>query len=160
LKSNNKKRELVDGKLLCPICQTYKELEEFHNCKGATFDRAYYCKVCSIKNSRENHLRRMKNDPQYRRAKCNGWIKLAWRMSVDEYEELLAKQDYACAICKVELPTGGHKTHLDHCHKTGKIRAFLCTNCNRGLGHFQDSTDLLSKAIAYIEYHAKEVTNL
>jgi hypothetical protein len=39
---------------------------------------------------------------------------------------------------------------LDHCHKTGKFRGWLCLKCNSGLGMFRDSQMLLLKAFAYL----------
>ena len=35
--------------------------------------------------------------------------------------------------------------------KTNKIRGLLCSNCNRGLGHFKDNIDILKSAIKYLE---------
>lgn len=43
--------------------------------------------------------------------------------------------------------------HLDHCHITGKIRGFLCSNCNTGLGLFKDNINLLESAIKYLRTH-------
>ena len=40
---------------------------------------------------------------------------------------------------------------IDHEHSSGKIRGILCNNCNRGLGAFFDSPELLNKAIQYLE---------
>lgn len=74
-------------------------------------------------------------------------------ITVEEYETKLEAQGSCCAICDVELSPSGGLTHLDHDHATGKLRDFLCTNCNRGLGHFKDSQSLLSMAIDYLKRH-------
>lgn len=52
-----------------------------------------------------------------------------------------------CEIC------GKHQDvlRLDHDHSTGEMRGWLCTNCNRGLGYLKDSTEVLMKALAYLE---------
>lgn len=69
----------------------------------------------------------------------------------------LKRQNYECSICRVKLD-GGRKTHWDHCHKTGKFRAWLCQSCNNGLGLFKDNPKFLRQAAAYIELH--EAANL
>ena len=56
-----------------------------------------------------------------------------------------------------ELSTNDPNVHLDHCHKTGKIRAFLCSNCNRGIGCFHDDISKMKQAILYIESHKDNV---
>ena len=64
-------------------------------------------------------------------------------------KEFLAsrKPDSKCAICqKSDL-----RLSVDHCHSTGQIRGWLCHNCNVGLGHFKDDTDLLRAAINYLD---------
>jgi len=43
--------------------------------------------------------------------------------------------------------------HLDHCHKTDKVRSWICSHCNRGLGGFDDDIDRLRKAIDYLRIH-------
>ncbi len=68
-----------------------------------------------------------------------------------------------CGICFTELSSKGNNGNsvcVDHEHSTGKVRGFLCSNCNRGLGMFKDNTDYLQNAIKYLEnfkYADKEI---
>ena len=73
-------------------------------------------------------------------------------LTVDEYKSMLASQGGRCAICLTDDPRGKKHNwfHVDHCHKTGKVRGLLCSRCNMGLGSFQDNADLLEEAINYI----------
>ena len=41
--------------------------------------------------------------------------------------------------------------HIDHDHKTGKVRDILCGLCNKGLGQFSDSIEKLQNAIKYLQ---------
>ena|ERR1700747_2076435 len=43
---------------------------------------------------------------------------------------ILAQQDNRCLICWDRLAEGSKKTHVDHCHDTGRIRGILSHNCN------------------------------
>lgn len=79
---------------------------------------------------------------------------------IDEYEQLAAKQDNKCAICKqpntslTNDRTQYRKLAIDHCHKTGKFRGIICVHCNSGLGYFRDSIEYLQSAIDYLKSRA------
>lgn len=45
---------------------------------------------------------------------------------------------------------------VDHDHKTGDVRALLCSRCNSLLGYADDSIELLKRAIAYLESFKEE----
>lgn len=74
-------------------------------------------------------------------------------ISIERYEQMLAEQNGACAICG--SPDNGDKPtdrfHVDHCHTTGIVRGLLCLSCNHGLGKFKDSVESLRSAIRYLE---------
>lgn len=141
----------------CSDCGEIKPHSEFHKNKGTKrhLGLAYYCKECACRRGRKNHQLRYKSEEVYREQKRSSYIKNRFGLTLDQYTEKLKAQECKCALCGVELPTSGHITHLDHCHKTGKLRDFLCTNCNRGLGHFKDDPLVLRKAADYIESHSK-----
>jgi hypothetical protein len=67
---------------------------------------------------------------------------------------LLEAQGWSCKICKDHLIEGTRQCHLDHDHKTGKIRGYLCHTCNVGLGYFKDSITALRGAVVYLEKYA------
>lgn len=79
-------------------------------------------------------------------------IKSKYNISWQEYLELYEQQQGCCAIC------GRHESELklkrnldiDHNHKTNKVRGLLCNKCNMGLGCFQDNTEVVLNAAAYL----------
>ncbi len=46
---------------------------------------------------------------------------------------------------------------LDHCHASGKFRAYICWHCNIGLGHFKDNPKALRAAARYLDQHRKQI---
>jgi hypothetical protein len=71
--------------------------------------------------------------------------------SFDEFDAIYDRHSGTCYICSDALERDGVKTHIDHCHTSGKIRGLLCQRCNNGLGHFRDRPDLLRAAADYLE---------
>lgn len=55
-------------------------------------------------------------------------------ISLEEYYNLLKKQNFKCAICKDELTNDV----VDHDHITGRVRGILCKTCNGGLIPFDE----------------------
>jgi hypothetical protein len=81
-------------------------------------------------------------------------------LSLEEYSRMLHAQNYVCAICeKPEIRTGNNgkpvALHVDHDHKTGRVRGLLCYKCNSALGGMEDSQDTFRAAIRYLDKHAE-----
>lgn len=81
-------------------------------------------------------------------------LKYKYGISLDDYDYMMEKQGFCCMLCDKEfqLHKGRYSAHVDHDHKTGKIRGLLCFQCNIGLGSFKDDQAILSRAIRYIEH--------
>jgi len=150
-------RVFTDTHASCGKCSTMKEHTAFHKCKTNKDGLSYWCKECSCRLSREHHARRMREDKDYRTQKRSIYFLHTYGLTLTEYEQKLVSQGNICTICGTSLPSTGLLTHLDHDHKTGKLRDFLCTNCNRGLGSFKDSITNLEKAIMYLKTHSGSV---
>lgn len=99
---------------------------------------------------RERVLTAQRANPEARRIACKrARVKNRYGLTLEAAEAL----GYVCAICGEQCTathTGRRARHIDHCHKSGRIRGVLCAQCNRGLGHFLDRADLLSKAARYL----------
>lgn len=82
-------------------------------------------------------------------------------ISIHEYNALLERQGGVCALCgqpEIKMQSRGlgmkptpDSLHVDHDHRTGKVRGLLCYRCNTGIGKLLDNPDLLRKAADYLE---------
>ncbi len=57
-------------------------------------------------------------------------------------------QNGKCAICSCSILISD--SAIDHNHKTGEFRGVLCKTCNRALGMFRDSPEILMSAVNYL----------
>ena len=119
-----------------PVEQFYKELRNRDGLQGK-------CRVCTDLRTKE--WQRVNKDKvrQYQ-------LKSKYGLSIDGYEQMLAKQGGKCAICSTKDP-GKPKFSVDHCHTTGAVRGLLCDQCNTALGKFYDEIERLKSAIRYLE---------
>src|SRR6266853_5969182 len=73
-------------------------------------------------------------------------LRYLYGLTYAQYLEMYKIQNGLCAICHKWF----EKLCIDHCHKSGKIRALLCFNCNTGLGSFKDDFGNLQAAAEYL----------
>lgn len=67
------------------------------------------------------------------------------------YQTMYDQQHHACAICLVPYPV----LVVDHCHANGKVRALLCSACNKALGFFKDDPLIIQAGLEYMLRHQK-----
>jgi len=78
-----------------------------------------------------------------------GHLRRTFKISLEDYEQMLCRQDHRCAICG-RSPKAGVALHVDHDHESGAIRGLLCFSCNESLGRFGDDVERLSLAGDYL----------
>jgi len=150
----NTNRATKDGfNTICKACvaitrKKYKNSEHGKNVekryRASSKDRrSEYYKKYNKTEKRKNWIREYN---KYSKMKKN------YDLSKETYDKMITEQENKCYICKIQL----NRANIDHCHKTGKVRAILCTGCNHGLGNFKENTDLLKKAILYIQYFGEK----
>lgn len=72
-----------------------------------------------------------------------------WKYGISEDVAREIVHASSCDICG-KPQRAGKAMCVDHCHTTGKVRGALCDMCNKGLGQFHDSVELLKKAAQYL----------
>lgn len=87
-------------------------------------------------------------DGRARQSALRSYFKSRYNLTPEQVEEMAAN---GCGICGTHEWNGRHKRpHVDHDHKTGKVRGILCSECNTGLGKFKDDLTLLRRAMDYL----------
>lgn len=118
---------------VCRTCKVDKPISEFSFRKDNQKHRTN-CKPCR---SRERQA-------------------YSYGVSVGQIEELIEAAGNSCQICGTHADDIAHSSFshnplvIDHDHETGEVRGLLCPTCNAGLGHFQDCTARLARAIEYL----------
>ena len=124
----------------CKKCSDNLPLDNFYFNKNGKYKKQNVCKKCI-------------NIYDYKTDK-NRKLKKAYGITLEQYEELLSKQDGKCSICGIDN-NGKYRNKprafaVDHCHNTGKVRGLLCSDCNTGIGLLKDNVNYLESAIKYL----------
>jgi hypothetical protein len=116
-------------------------------------DTLTYGKMCLV-HSRE---KRKKFNTTYDLQR-NFHLQKKYGISLDEFWDYWIVFKGKCSICQNDLKLPERRqgqsldvVAVDHDHNTGKIRGLLCNGCNKGLGLFKDSPQLLESAINYLK---------
>lgn len=140
-------------------CSKCKEsLEEYLFYVGRAYKDGLVpaCKFCCRKAAKKKYDANP-NAQNKARALCAAWrdnnkewrrfrhILNTYNLTLDQYYALEESQNFVCAICREDCDF-----HVDHNHKTEKVRGLLCLSCNMGLGNFKDSSSRMVEACFYL----------
>jgi hypothetical protein len=142
---------------VCNRCKTKKPNKSFTVNNARPDNRDNRCREC-VSEIRKNKYDPTKAKKQWKRNKYSLPIVAEERRLMAAYGITVKIRDYmlklagnSCEICGEKL-----KLVIDHDHGTGVVRGMLCSRCNRGLGHFDDNINLLSKALKYIKIKTEQ----
>lgn len=84
---------------------------------------------------------------------------IRWRhyygITKEQHAALMAQQYDLCAGCHRPLD-GGRNDHVDHCHRTMRVRGILCLGCNTALGGAADNPETLERLAHYLRRSSGE----
>lgn len=146
----------------CSQCQQVKPLVDFNKDKKGRGGYGYSCKPCAAarakrnyhenKEERKDSHRRYAQRPEVKAASRDRMLRRKYGVTAKQYDRLLSKQGGVCAICKQDRrDTRQREMPVDHDHDSGKVRGILCDHCNRVIGLFGDSPDVIARAIKYLK---------
>ncbi|MEZ4200620.1 MAG: endonuclease VII domain-containing protein [Candidatus Paceibacterota bacterium] len=122
------------AKKICNVCHKLKDTEEFEYNQTGINNRKIRRPTCK-------DCRKVMTGTNMSSAD-----RKKWRESKPE------REPFECPICGKRTIAGiTSKVVLEHDHKTGNIRGWVCDSCNTGLGRFKDDRMLLEKAIKFLE---------
>lgn len=160
---------------VCTKCGIGKTPDNFQRAKKEKYQLAQKCKLCrkednkkyyidnpgrvteQVRSWRENNLEKYHQNRKAWRSKNReraNWYarKYKYGISYQEGLDVMKSQGNSCAICGKVI--AGSRFHIDHDHRDGSVRGFLCHQCNLGIGNFMDSQQILLKAIEYLKRHS------
>lgn len=131
------------------LCKQGHDLTIHRKVFGGTQTRCGLCQ--DIRNAEATG----KLSKQDNRLKLQKWrLKTYFGMTVSDFDAMASKQHNRCVICSSPPRGRWHYLHVDHNHRSGKVRGLLCNSCNLGLGKFKDDPAILRRAASYLEQHA------
>ena len=169
-----KRRELIDGKLLCSTCGELKPPEDYYIDKYAFTGKSSACKACILltaqkkrdanPKTQEKRAREAESYQEYllrwparvaHNMRVSG-LKRKYGTTLEWYDAKFLEQGGVCAICRKPETALGPKgvvrlLAVDHCHKGGGNRGLLCSRCNLAIGYMRDDPAILRAAAEYLE---------
>ena len=152
----------------CRLCKKSKLIEEFKKTrikKDGTHGAATACRVCEnlIKNQwkKRNPDKYQKYEKIWRdgigrfkvalmqsrrNAKAKGYVGC-----LATSEEISSAFTGKCDVCGIPERECNRKHCMDHDHKTGDFRGWLCDSCNKALGHLKNSKEIIFSLAVYLE---------
>jgi len=128
---------------VCSACGIDKPFSEYTKRYDRPVGVRPRCKECQRKVDANIRL----TDAGKKKYRKQLWRKSGIEITYEEYKERYEAIEGKCEICDEQFPS----LCVDHNHETGEVRGLLCTPCNLAIEHLKESSNIMKKAIEYIE---------
>jgi recombination endonuclease VII len=130
----------------CLDCNKILDIQYFPRFSSRRDGRHSYCKRCFAKRCEDSKVKLHGSTRDFH-------LKRRYGLTSADVDRMIGAQGGVCAVCRRRDPQ-----HVDHDHRTGRVRGILCSLCNQGLGNFDDDVEVMAAAIAYVRQHAAPTT--
>jgi len=118
--------------------------------KVKKYREKYYGKKENVDKVNKKHREYyMKSKEKHRKRVHKYNLKKKYGITVEDFNQMLKKQNNKCAICNEEF-NKDYKPCVDHNHETGEVRGLLCRKCNLAL-YVVENKYFVLKAQEYLE---------
>ena len=160
----------------CSKCQTIQPLDNFYRNGKYVVSPCKQCrhvwKLSYHKKNRESllaknriyyqrnqeRIRAKRLEPKFLEAEKNRNLQWHYGITLEQKRQKWVDQNGKCANsgCQEKLDKNG--AHIDHDHKTGKIRGLLCRSCNLTIGNAKENVVRLRGLITYLQKYTLPAT--
>lgn len=142
----------------CTTCREEKPTGEFYKRTASPDGLEYKCKSCT-----SIYYSKYRTGADKKDRKRDNYLARTYGLTAQQYDELLARQNYACALCRKEHTEFSRKLAVDHDHNCcpgGKscgrcVRGLLCPACNTFLGKIEAGSVTLIQIEEYRSQFAR-----
>lgn len=121
----------------CTGCGVFKQPQDFPLVKSKRSYGGYQayrkCKDCERERKLRSHLEK------------------TYGLALEEYEEMVLKQENRCYLCGEEPSDVYGRLVVDHCHHTGQVRKLLCRMCNIYLSKIEACPEYFNRVKNYLD---------
>lgn len=126
---------------ICKQCKVKKSEEDFAPNQYGKDNRVLrrpVCRECYSKKIKINRLQKIAHETSFPRPKIG--------------------ESFTCPVCQETfIREHTNDVVLDHSHKDGSVRGWLCSSCNTSIGKFNDDATVLERAMQWILGTLKQI---
>jgi hypothetical protein len=128
-----------------------KEITAYNKTRNATPEAKAKLKIYNATPERKTYQHNYNKRPEIILKYKIRDLKRNFNLTLEQYDEMLLKQNNCCAICGRPASEFKRKLAVEHNHKTGKIRGLVCNKCNILCEYFDNNSGSIMKLASYFK---------
>ena len=128
-----------------------KDSANKQGCPTCAFEcRKGYLKNWHQSDSAKTSKKKYNSRPENKSKRANEHLLEKYGITLEQKRQMIDNQCGKCFLCPHTFKNVSD-AHVDHNHKTGKVRKLLCGACNKALGYIKENFDTAINLAKYIQ---------